>query len=323
MSEDKPLPAERMSSAAAASAADGADPDDTASRTKGPKTVGSFVGESPKRKAPSMSSHGSGRGTQKGDDERAQRKMLEALGTLEVGHVKQRPIFPSVVLGHLFMQKYGLSHEQRSQLVRATGGSCRFEDVEKVLRASDFEDRPDHGRRHGGDRGRRDAVMVADAGSSGSMSEMAFDASSAEAHELDCSTDDEEVQEELEEAYEVQKKEKAKAKRHFRSYKESRRNIQEIKKNRQPYMPVVALAPGSQGSASASAPIQPTFKYDRKKGSHTDKEKHPKKGGRKEEVSMVSGTVITEFAYAVDENDLATQEIEYEVLMTTIPEKRQ
>ena len=69
--------AENVSSAAAAAAADGADPDGQAGSTKGPKTVGSFVGESPKRKAPSASSRGSGRGTQKGDDDKAQRKHWE------------------------------------------------------------------------------------------------------------------------------------------------------------------------------------------------------------------------------------------------------
>ena len=60
-------------------------------------------------------------------NERAQRKMLENLG-----HLKRKPIFPSVVLGHLFMRKYRLNREQRSQVIWSTRGSCRFEDVEKV-----------------------------------------------------------------------------------------------------------------------------------------------------------------------------------------------
>ena len=123
--------------ASAAAQAEQADP-------KGPKTVGSFVGErSPKdRRVPSSAgSRPSGRGTQQADEERAQRLMLENLELLEVGHLQRRPFFPSVVLGHLFMRKYGLSREQRTQVVRATGGSCHFEDVERVLRASDVEDR--------------------------------------------------------------------------------------------------------------------------------------------------------------------------------------
>ena len=234
--------------------------------------------------------------------------------------MKQRPVFSSVVLGHLFMRKYGLGREQRSHLVRATGGSCRFEDAERILRASDFEDRPDHGGKHGHLRGRKDAVLMAEAGDSGSMSEPSPGASSAEANELDFSTDDAEVMEELEEAYEVQKKEKAKTKRHFRNYRDSRRKIQEIKKNRQPYMPVVALAPGAPASTGAAAPIQPTFKYDRKKSQGADKDRGSKKSGWREEVSMVSGSTITEFAYTVDAGKADDQELEFEVLTATVPE---
>ena len=54
------------------------------------------------------------RGTQKADEDRAQRKMMEDLELLKFGHVKLKPVFPAVVLGDLFMRKYGLSREQRS-----------------------------------------------------------------------------------------------------------------------------------------------------------------------------------------------------------------
>ena len=228
------------------------------------KTLNSL--SSPKSKKPpsSRGSKPSVRGTLKADEERAQRKMLEQLGQLEAGHLKKRAIFPSVVLGHLFMKKYGLSREQRSQVVRSTGGSCRFEDVERVLRASDFEDRYDH--RGHSKPARKDAIMATE-NVSDTMSEPSLEASSAEAHELaeDGMTDDDEVRESLEEALEIQKKAKANVKKRFRSYKESRKRIQEIRKGRQPYYPVVALVPGSEPTASSSAPLQPTFKYDKKR----------------------------------------------------------
>ena len=67
--------------------------------------------------------------------------MMDNLELLEVGHLTRKPIFPSVILKHLFMRKYGLSREQRSQVIRSTGGSCRFEDVERIIRTSDYEDR--------------------------------------------------------------------------------------------------------------------------------------------------------------------------------------
>ena len=108
-------------------------------------TVGSFLGElSPKSRRGPRSSGGqssASRGTQKGDDDRAQKQMLCDLELLEEGHVKVRLVFPAVVLGHLFMRKYGLSREQRSLVIRATGGSSRFDDVERIMRANDFEDR--------------------------------------------------------------------------------------------------------------------------------------------------------------------------------------
>lgn len=38
------------------------------------------------------------------------------------------------------MRKFGLNREQRSLVIRSTGGSSRFLDVERILRASDIED---------------------------------------------------------------------------------------------------------------------------------------------------------------------------------------
>ena len=56
-------------------------------------------------------------------------------------------------------------------VVRATGGSSKFSDVERIMRASDFEDRRSETSRHQAHRpSRRDAVMEADA-ESGTMSE--------------------------------------------------------------------------------------------------------------------------------------------------------
>ena len=91
----------------------------------------------------SKTSHGSKKrtsGTFKADMEKQQLEMQRMLGTLEPGYRKPKPIFPQSVLGHLFMRKFGLNREQRSQVIRSTGGSSRFLDVERILRASDIED---------------------------------------------------------------------------------------------------------------------------------------------------------------------------------------
>ena len=108
------------------------------------KTVGSLVGEggSPqKRRGTSEASRGSGYGSQQADNEKAQLKMMRQLELLEEGHTRACPIFQEVVLGHLFMKKYGLTREQRATVVTTTGGSSRFSDLEleTIMRASDFE----------------------------------------------------------------------------------------------------------------------------------------------------------------------------------------
>ena len=307
--------------ASAAAAAEGAVPAaDSRDDSKGlkTKTLGSFVAESSPKSKKHPSSRGSkpsGRGTLKADEERAQRKMLEQLGQLEAGHLKKRAIFPSVVLGHLFMKKYGLSREQRSQVVRSTGGSCRFEDVERVLRASDFEDRYDH--RGHSKPARKDAIMATE-NVSDTMSEPSLEASSAEAHELaeDGMTDDDEVRESLEEAFEIQKKAKANVKKHFRSYKESRKRIQEIRKGRQPYYPVVALPPGSEPTASSTVPVQPTFKYDKKRVVAKEKDKQRTK---REQVSLVQTATLTEFSYMVQVETGDSEQEDFEILQASIP----
>ena len=79
-------------------------------------------------------------GTYQADLEKQQLEMQRMLGTLEPGYRKPKPIFPQSVLGHLFMRKFGLNREQRSQVIRSTGGSSRYLDVERILRASDIED---------------------------------------------------------------------------------------------------------------------------------------------------------------------------------------
>ena len=124
--------------AAAASAAAPASPSGKETDPKGPQTVGSFVGkDSPVRRRRGASSYG----FQEVDDDRAQLRMLRSLELVEQGHVKAvkpKRIFSEVVLNHLFLRKYGLSREQRSQVIRSTGGSSRFQDVERVIRASDL-----------------------------------------------------------------------------------------------------------------------------------------------------------------------------------------
>ncbi|CAE7884699.1 RE1 [Symbiodinium microadriaticum] len=281
--------------------------------SKGPRTVGSFV-ESPKKKPPSSGggSHYS-RGTHKADEDKAQRRMLENLGKLEAGHLRVRPIFPEVILGHLFMRKYGLTREQRSQVIRSTGGSCRFKDVEKVIRASDYEDKTadPHGRGSAPRANRSGNVMAAEEDSSLSEPSLSGD----EVCEAEDESADTEDREELEEAYEVQKKAKQDAKKAYRNYKDSRKRVREIKKDRQPYMPVVAIPPPTSAPLPGDGqPIQPTFKYDRKTG-RMDKAKGGGKRGRREDVSLVQSELVTEFSYMVTTEDAD----EHDVYSVTVP----
>ena len=312
-SESSFLDSETEADAAAAAAAQ----DETATGSKGPKDGGGEgPASSPKRKGPPSSVSQRSTGTHKGDEAAAQRKMLQSLERLEIGHLKLKPVLPAVVLGHLFMRKYGLNREQRAQVIRSTGGSSRFEDIEKVIRASDFEERH-HEQGHRGS-GRRDTVMVAEE-SSASEPEL----SSEEVQEAEIDSDDEE----LEEAYEVKQRAKHQAKKAFRNYKDSRRRVREIKKERQPYMPVVALNPDAAPPEAGN--VKPTFRYDRKEGRRPgDKEQDRGRGDRrrKEEVSMVQAAAVTEFSYMavveVGQEPIAaalSTDDEYEILSSTVP----
>ncbi|CAE7032082.1 GIP [Symbiodinium natans] len=261
------------------------------SRHKRPGSPGSEV---------SRKSKDSGYGSHKAEEDKAQRVMMRQLGRLEAGHLKLRPVFPSVVLGHLYMKKYGLTREQRTLVVRATGGSSRFEDVERIMRASDFEDR--RGEASRAQRPiRKEGVLEADL-ESPSMSEPLVGSSGDEAFEADFDTEDDEATAAMQDAFEMQKQAKANVKKHFRTYKESRKKIREIKKSRQPYMPVVAIPPEDAGLGSAAATqgtMQPTFKYDRKQRTRQE----PQRGGRarKEEVHMLNTVTMTEFSYMITE----------------------
>ena len=298
-------------------AAAAASKEEATASTKGPKTGGGEgPASSPRRKGPPSSASQRSPGTQKGDEAVAQRRMLQSLERLEVGHLKLRPVLPAVVLGHLFMRKYGLNKEQRAQVIRSTGGSSRFEDIEKVIRASDFEERNvDQGHtRHG----RRDNVLVAE---ERSVSEP--DLSSEEVQEADVDSEDDE----LEEAYEVKQRARTQAKKAYRNYKDSRRRVREIKKERQPYMPVVALNPDAAPPDHAA--VKPTFRYDRKDGRKSndkDAEKGKNDRRRKEEVSLVQAATVTEFSYMAEAEPskslpsaTLSSDDEYEVLSSTVP----
>ena len=122
--------AEPAAAAGATASSPAAQPAETAAAFESPRA------ESKTSKS-SRGQHSSG--TYKADQAKAQLRMQRMLGTVEASHTKPKPVFPQSVLGHLFMRKFGLSKEQRAQVIRATGGSSRFTDIERILRASDFE----------------------------------------------------------------------------------------------------------------------------------------------------------------------------------------
>ena len=196
-------------------------------------------------------------GTHTGDASRAQLEMQRMLGTLEPSHRKPKPIFPQSVLGHLFMRKFGLNREQRTLVIRSTGGSSRFLDVERILRASDLEDNRFEDRKLQKPqlRPQKQVYAVQDGSNDSSSLEAPLTESGSDEGEVlageheQQSTDDE-----LAEIYEVQKKAKKDFKKSFKSYKESKRRVKEIKKTRagpSTYYPVVAMPPDST-SASGS-----------------------------------------------------------------------
>ena len=241
--------------------------------------------------------------------------MQRVLGTLEPGYRKPKPIFPRSVLGHLFMRKFGLNREQRSLVIRSTGGSSRFLDVERILRASDIEDnhrldprlskvpsRPQ----------RRDTYAVQEMdGDSSSLELPMSDSDPEEVHAAEAvssQSDDGSEQDELAEIYEIQKRAKRDFKKNVKTYKESKRKVKEIKKSRMgpsSYYPVVAMPPDQAASGSqGSQPIQPkTFKYDRKDSMRKKNDQKPHKTNPKREDANLAESVVTaQFTYMVSES---------------------
>ena len=155
------------------------------------------------------------------------------------------------------MRKFGLNREQRTLVIRSTGGSSRFLDVERILRASDLEDNwfEDRKLQKPQLRPQKQVYAVQDGSNDSSSLEAPLTESGSDEGEVlageheQQSTDDE-----LAEIYEVQKKAKKDFKKSFKSYKESKRRVKEIKKTRagpSTYYPVVAMPPDST-SASGS-----------------------------------------------------------------------
>ncbi|CAJ1420708.1 unnamed protein product [Effrenium voratum] len=228
---------------------------------------------------------------------------------------KMRPVFPQSVLGHLFMRKFGLSREQRAQVIRATGGSSRFQDVERIMRASDMEDRRPEQRPQLPHKGKREVYAMEYGDDSSELIEPDFEDSDEEVNavyqdEYDPEEDPEE-QEELAEIYAVQQKAKKEFKKSYRTYKESKKKVREIKRARQPYLPVVALQE-SDPSGPSHGSAKPVFKYDKKPAKGAGKKGADRKPVRKEEAHLAGESFITEFNYMVNTDEM-------EVLLNSIP----
>ena len=266
-------------------------------------------------------------GTYKADQLRAQRRMQRVLGTLEASQTNPKPVFPQSVLGHLFMRKYGLSREQRSLVIRSTGGSSRFHDIEKILRASDFEEQKHDDRRHPSRPPAKHRQVNAvtefdEPGSSSSLDQVTSgdETDENEAMEVGQGSSDEELETELQEVYEIQKKAKKQFKKSFKTYKESKQRVKEIKKSRQPYLPVVALQTGDQPSSSTSQNPAKPERYERKSFGKGQPKRKPdgKPKPKREEVNLTTAGYITEFNYMVLKEYLP-EGSEMEVLLASIP----
>eukprot|EP00435_Cladocopium_sp_Y103_P032040 s706_g8.t1 len=284
------------------------------------------------------------RGTLEQDWAKAQVRMQQMLGTLEMGHLKPKPIFPQSVLGHLFMRKYGLSREQRAQVVRSTNGSSRFVDIERILRASDFEESSKPDDRRSAKPPRRetyavqDQVFAAEASDSSSVGLMDTDDSAGSDDALAVDNDrssDEDVQHEIEEVYELQRKAKDKFKKSYRNYKDAKKRVRELKRGRQPYYPVVALnQPADASNASSSQPAQvplqkSSFKYDKKPQSKnvSKGKKEGSKPPRREDAHVAEATMLTSFNYMIEEVATCSSSSQAdvsmspeEVLLASVPE---
>eukprot|EP00435_Cladocopium_sp_Y103_P065222 s43_g27.t1 len=304
-----------------------------ASSPTGPAAEQPAAFESPRAESKtskaSKSSHGHhSAGTWKADQARAQLRMQRVLGTVEASHTKPKPVFPQSVLGRLFMRKFGLSKEQRAQVIRATGGSSRFSDIERILRASDFEETKSDDRR--GSRPpqkvqRRDAYAVQsevnddDSSLDVPLSSESGDEVYAGEHEADDQGDS--TDEDIQEILEIQKKAKKDFKKNFRTYKESKKKVREIKKSRQPFFPVVAIPPEGQGGATSSQNVAPqgSKKYEKKVMTKNSKQYPKTPYPRKEEAHLAVGSEVTEFNYMVNVQQPPMNDSELDVLLASIP----
>eukprot|EP00438_Fugacium_kawagutii_P028282 Skav227626 [mRNA] locus=C9358797:125:8101:- [translate_table: standard] len=291
-------------------------------RSKQPSSVGS------KRKSEHASQRS--RGTLKADQEVANRRMLEMLGTLEQGHLRPKPIFPQAILGHLYMRKFGLNREQRAHIIRATNGSSRLDDVERIVRASDLEEfkaddrrRPDDRRPKPPPRKEAYAVEAPEDSSSSLVNPNDETDESISGDALAAEADPEaESDQELQEVYEVQKRAKKEYKKQYKTYKESRRRVREIKKSRSPYLPIVALQQSGDTAATGSnqAPVpKQSFGYDAKRAQSKNQPKKKtefKPSSRKEEANLTSSVVMEHFSYMVTDEP----SLQEDVWLTAVPE---
>jgi len=274
-------------------------------------------------KSPKASKKAFSTGTWKADQAKVQLHMQRVLGTVEASHTKPRPIFPQSVLGHLFMRKFGLGRDQRAQVIRATGGSSRFDDIEKILRASDFEESKDD--RRGSSKPpakipRRDAYAV--------QQDDIDEESSLEVPLSSDSDQDQEVyagehaseqpgtsEDEIQEVLEIQRKAKKEFKKNFKKYKDSKKKVRDIKKARQPYFPVVALNQ-PEGSGSTQQPTS-SGKVEKKT---MNKSKNPRPPyPKREDAHLATGEEVTDFAYMVETDIQAMTATELDVLLASIP----
>lgn len=286
--------------------------------------------KTPSEKPSSRGSKRQTAGTWKADQERSLLEMQRVLGTLEPSHRKPKPIFPQSVLGHLFMRKFGLSKEQRAMIIRSTGGSSRFLDVERLMRASDIDDSnkfDDRRQQRIQPKPHRRDTFVAQEHDEGSssigdpMTDSEDDHPEVLMGEKSGESEDS-LAEELAEIYEIQKKAKKEFKKSFRTYKDSKKKVKEIKKSRigpSSYFPVVAMPPDQSGGQPSSGNQQVTpkpFKPDRRDQARGRSSGKPTKPGpRKEDAHLTQTGFITEFNYVVMED----QCFEDEVFLASVP----
>ena len=233
------------------------------------------------------------------------------------------------VLGHLYMPKFGMSREQRAQIIRATNGSSRFTDVEGIMRASDLEEARGDDRRQMKTgkcnayvvTQKRDKQQIYRAEDDDSSELVDYENESSETAEdevMAADGSDDSDDDETQEILEIHKKTKEKFRKAFRSYKESRKKVKEIRKGSQPFYPVVALnQPSSETPASSTeVPLQKQqFKYDRKAAGNP-KRCPDQKGSRKEEANLTETSFIISFNYMVETNNTVFSE---EILLTSTP----